>query len=54
MKHDIAKLHEAGRLDAPTDGSVDAALAALEGEAVRAARDMKPADCGEYAIRVRT
>jgi hypothetical protein len=37
--HGIAKLHVAGRLDA-TDGSVDAALAALEGEAVRVARDM--------------
>jgi hypothetical protein len=37
--HGIAKLHEAGRLDA-TDGSVDAALAALEGEAVRVAPDM--------------
>jgi hypothetical protein len=32
--HGIARLHEAGRLDA-TDGSVDATLAALEGEAVR-------------------
>jgi hypothetical protein len=39
--HDIAKLHEAGRLDA-TDGSVDAALAALEGEAVRMAPGMQP------------
>jgi hypothetical protein len=39
--HGIAKLHEAGRLDA-ADESVDAALAALEGEAVRAARGMKP------------
>jgi hypothetical protein len=41
--HGIAKLHEAGRLDA-TNGSVDAALAALEGEAVRAARDMNSQD----------
>jgi hypothetical protein len=39
MTHGIAKLHEAGRLDAG-DGSVDAMLAALEGEAVRVAQDM--------------
>ena len=37
--HGIANLDEAGRLDA-TDGSVDAVLAALEGEAVRVALDM--------------
>jgi hypothetical protein len=41
--HGIAKLHEAGRLDA-TDGSVDVALAALEGEAVRVAPEMNSQD----------
>jgi hypothetical protein len=43
--HGIAKLHEAGRLEGrldATDESMDATLAALEGEAVRVAPDMKP------------
>ena len=39
--HGIAKLHEAGRLDA-ADGSVDDALAALETDAVRVAPTMNP------------
>jgi hypothetical protein len=39
--HGIAKLHEAGRLDA-ADGSVDDALAALETDTTRVAPTMKP------------
>jgi hypothetical protein len=39
--HGIAKLHEAGRLDA-ADGSVDDALAALETDTVRVAPTMDP------------
>jgi hypothetical protein len=39
--HGIAKLHEAGRLDA-ADGNVDDALAALETDTIRVAPKMKP------------
>jgi hypothetical protein len=39
--HGIAKLHEAGRLDA-ADGNVDDALAALETDTIRVAPTMKP------------
>jgi hypothetical protein len=49
--HGIAKLHEVDRLDA-ADGSVDAALAALEGEAVRAARGMKPQEVANTHTRM--
>jgi hypothetical protein len=46
--HGIAKLHEAGRLDA-TDGRVDAALAALEGDRSGAGgAGYDPAERGEY------
>jgi hypothetical protein len=41
--HGIAKLHEAGRLDA-ADGSVGDALAALETDTVRVAPTMNPQD----------
>jgi len=41
--HGIVKLHDAGRLDA-TDGRVDAALAALEADAVQVAPDMNSQD----------